>query len=623
VSIGEQSTVSIGPYVLGQVLGRGGMGVVYRATHVHLGREVALKLLAPELTTNDEFRGRFLRESRLAASLDHPNIITVFDAGDFNGTLYIAMRYVEGVDLAQLLRKQGRLDPLAALSLLDQVADALDAAHDHGLIHRDVKPANVMIASGRCYLTDFGLTKDASASPGSAGMTRTGMFLGTLSYAAPEQIEGAEVTASTDIYALGCVLYECLTGTPPFRKETDVALMFAHVSETPRPPSELRPDLPAALDEVLAKALAKSPEDRYATCGELMAAARAAVAPNVQAGMPAEPAPPIPPQRSHATRVASRPLSPSAAYGLPPDSVHYDEVIRYMFDQGTVVPLLGSRVGGTLPDAEKIAADLADSFGIETDDLDLPRVAQQVYVSVGRPDLVRRLRQILAGDSDPSPVHRFLARVPRQLEDLGLAPRHQMIMTTNYDTNLERAFDEENEPYDLAVYVASGPDRGHFVHCPCGGDPEPIAVPNRYDKFPINDYGDLERTVIVKIHGGVTAESFGYSAKDNFVITEDHYIEYLSSNPVESLVPVQILAKLTDSHCLFLGYSMRDWNLRVFLKRIWQDEPLGSKSWAIQRDPDPLEKDFWSQAHVDFFAAPLDQYVEELHRRVVARGVPA
>jgi serine/threonine protein kinase len=632
VSIGEQSTVSIGPYVLGQVLGRGGMGVVYRATHVHLGREVALKLLAPELNTNDEFRGRFLRESRLAASLDHPNVITVYDAGDFNGTLYIAMRYVEGVDLAQLLRKQGRLDPLAALSLLDQVADALDAAHEHGLIHRDVKPANVMIASGRCYLTDFGLTKDAGASPASAGLTRTGMFLGTLHYAAPEQIEGAEVTAATDIYALGCVLYECLTGTTPFTKETDVALMFAHVSEMPRPPSELRPDLPAALDEVVAKAMAKSPQDRYATCGELIAAARAAVTPQGQPGVPGQPASSLPSSQGPGTatlagapptRAASRPPSPSAAWGLPPDAHHYDEVIRYMVDQGTVVPLLGGRVSGMLPDAAQIAADLAQSFGIEADDADLPRVAQQVYVSVGRPDLVRRLRQILAGDCVPSPVHRFLARVPRQLEELGLPPRYQMIMTTNYDANLERAFDEENEPYDLAVYVASGPDRGHFVHCPSGGDPEPIAVPNRYDKFPINDYGELERTVIMKIHGGVTGESFGYSAKDNFVITEDHYIDYLSSNPIESLVPVQILAKLTDSHCLFLGYSMRDWNLRVFLKRIWQDEPLGSKSWAVQRDPDFLEKDFWSQAHVEFFAAPLDKYVEELHRRVLARGVPA
>jgi serine/threonine-protein kinase len=609
------------------------MGVVYRATHVHLGREVALKLLAPELSGNDEFRQRFLRESRLAASFDHPNIITVYDAGDFDGTLYIAMHYVEGVDLAELLRKQGRLEPLAALPLLDQVAAALDAAHERDLIHRDVKPANVMIASGRCYLTDFGLTKHADASGASAALTQAGSFLGTLRYAAPEQIEGREITASTDIYALGCVLYECLTGAPPFSRESDVALMFAHLNEAPAPPTQLRPDLPGAIDHVVAKALAKSPQDRDRSCGELMAAARAAITQQTRARLPAQgPAPPtvftqLPAQATPAAAPATSASSPSrsgsAAYAVPPDEHHYEAVSRYMLDQGTVVPLLGSRVTGTLPDAEKIAADLAQSFGIETDASDLPRVAQEVYVSVGRPDLIRRLRQILAGDCAPSPVHRFLARLPRQLEDLRLPPRHQMIVTTNYDTNLERAFDEEKEPYDLAVYVASGPDRGRFVHFPFGSDPQPIAVPNQYDGFPIDDYGELERTVIVKIHGGVTGESLGYAAKDNFVITEDQYIDYLSSNPIESLVPVQILAKLTDSHCLFLGYSMRDWNLRVFLKRIWQDEPLGSKSWAIQRDPDVLEKDFWSQSHVDFFAAPLDQYVDELHRHMLARGVPA
>ncbi len=626
MSTGEQSRADVGPYVLGQVLGRGGMGVVYRATHVHLGRDVALKLLAPELNDNDEFRRRFLRESRLAASLDHPNVITVYDAGDFNGTLYIAMRYVDGVDLAQLLRKQGRLEPLAALSLLDQVAAALDAAHEHGLIHRDVKPANVMIASGRCYLTDFGLTKQVGASPASTELTRTGMFLGTLHYSAPEQIQGNEVTASTDIYALGCVLYECLTGVTPFSKESQVALLYAHLSDSPRPPSELRPELPRAIDDVLAKALAKSPQDRYRTCGELMASARSAITRQSQSKTPP---PPVPAPLAEADTLAAQPAtspppsrSGSSVYAAP-DERHYEAVIRHMVDQGTVVPILGCRLTGTLPDAEEIAADLAHSFGIDTDASDLARVSQQVYVSMGRPDLVRRLRQILARDLTPSPVHRFLARFPHQLEQLHQRPRYQMIVTTNYDTSLEQAFEEENEPYDLAVYIASGPDQGRFLHVPFGGDPEPITVPNRYDRFPISDYGELERTVIVKIHGGVARESVTAAANDNFVITEDHYIEYLSSNPIESLVPVQILAKLTDSHCLFLGYSMRDWNLRVFLKRIWQDEPLGSKSWAIQRDSDGVEKDFWSQSQVDFFAAPLEQYVEELHSHMMARGVSA
>jgi serine/threonine-protein kinase len=293
------------------------MGVVYRATHVHLGREVALKLLAPQFSGNDEFRARFLRESRLAASLDHPNVITVYDAGDFNGTLYIAMRCVEGIDLAQLLREEGPLEPLRAISLLDQVAAALDAAHEHGLVHRDVKPANVMIASGRCYLTDFGLTKQAAATTASLALTRTGSFLGTLHYAAPEQIEGREVTAQTDVYALGCVLHESLTGAPPFVKDSEVALLYAHLSEPPPPPSELRPDLPGAIDDVVAKALAKSPDGRYRTCAELMSAARAALTQEGGPTVAARPAPPTvasaaPTVPAEPPTVAAEPTAPRA-----------------------------------------------------------------------------------------------------------------------------------------------------------------------------------------------------------------------------------------------------------------------------------------------------------------------
>jgi hypothetical protein len=298
-------------------------------------------------------------------------------------------------------------------------------------------------------------------------------------------------------------------------------------------------------------------------------------------------------------------------------------VIRYLVDQGTVVPLLGSRVPGSSSDAERLAADLARRFGLEVSAPDLPRVAQHVFVSSGRPDLLRSLRQILGKETEPSPVHRFLARFPAQLEQLGLPPAYQMIVTTNYDATLERAFEEANEPYDLAVYVATGNDQGHFIHYPFDRDPELISVPNRYGKFPIDDYGELERTVIVKIHGGVGADNQSYGSKDNFVITEDQYIDYLSTNPVESLVPVQILGKLTESHCLFLGYAMRDWHLRVFLKRIWRGEPLGSKSWAIERDPDVLEKDFWSQFGVEFFAAAVDEYVEALAQHVLARSVHA
>ena len=303
-----------------------------------------------------------------------------------------------------------------------------------------------------------------------------------------------------------------------------------------------------------------------------------------------------------------------------PDERHFETVARYMFDEGTVVPVLGARVYGSLPDANEIAADLARRFELQPDAVELPRVAQHVYVSSGRPDLLRMLRRILAPDLQPSVVHRFLARFPQRLEALGLSPRYQMIVTTNYDSTLERAFEDENEPYDLAVYIGAGDDRGKFVHFPFDRQPELIDVPNTYNRFPIDDFGELERSVIVKIHGGVAGGPDGNRWKDTWVVTEDHYIDFLSGGPVESLVPVQILAKLTESHCLFLGYSMRDWNLRVFLKRTWRGEPLGSRSWAIEHSPDVLEKDFWTNAQVECFAAPLDAYVEQLTTYVLAHG---
>jgi len=269
--------VRLGGYVLGEKIGRGGMGVVYRATHDHLGREVALKVLAPELSGYEDFRERFLRESRLAAVLEHPNVVTVYDAGESDGTLYIAMRYVRGSDLSRFLREQGALAPATALAMLDQVAAALDAAHRLGLIHRDVKPGNVLLAGGNCYLTDFGLTKRARAGDASAALTKTGQFLGTIDYVAPEQIEGRDVDGRADIYALTCMLHECLTGSRPFPKESEVAIICAHLYDPPPRPSTLRPELPAAIDDVVARGMAKSRDDRYATCSELMAAAREAL----------------------------------------------------------------------------------------------------------------------------------------------------------------------------------------------------------------------------------------------------------------------------------------------------------------------------------------------------------
>jgi streptogramin lyase len=269
-------TVFAGYRIVGMI-GRGGMGVVYRATQLALDRPVALKLVAPELAEDSEFRERFKRESRLAASIDHPNVITIHEAGEAAGQLYISMRFVEGTDLGALVAREGPLDPVRAACVVAQVAAALDAAHARGLVHRDIKPANVLVewrdAEERAYLTDFGLTKRSDAG---SELTRTGQWVGTLDYAAPEQVAGGAIDARADVYALGCVLYKALAGGAPFGGREDVAKLYAHVNEEPTPVTEGRPELPSELDEVLRRALAKSPEDRFASAGDLGRAARAA-----------------------------------------------------------------------------------------------------------------------------------------------------------------------------------------------------------------------------------------------------------------------------------------------------------------------------------------------------------
>jgi predicted Ser/Thr protein kinase len=257
------------------VLGRGGMSVVYLAEQVRLGRKVALKLLVPQVIAMDHsFRDRFLQESQLAAHLDHPNIIPIFDAGEEDDCLYIAMRYVDGRDLGQTLQQEGPLSLGRTLFILEQVASALDTAHEHGLVHRDVKPANILLVgdTDRVYLTDFGVAKPTT----SAGLTRTGFFIGTPDYSAPEQIEGRDVDARTDVYALGAVLYSCLTGTAPYARDTEVAVLQAHMLEPPPKLSDARRDLPRALDRVVTTAMAKVRDERYPACGDLLIAARAA-----------------------------------------------------------------------------------------------------------------------------------------------------------------------------------------------------------------------------------------------------------------------------------------------------------------------------------------------------------
>jgi SIR2-like domain/TIR domain len=311
-----------------------------------------------------------------------------------------------------------------------------------------------------------------------------------------------------------------------------------------------------------------------------------------------------------------------------PDAAHYEDVLQQMVDEDNVVPFLGSRMTArrasagegppSLPNNEELAEALAKRFGIKQAEMDLSEIAERVYVTRGRPDLYRALRHLLTVDCEPGPVHRFLARFPQMLEDLGLEKRYQLIVSTSFDAVLERAFDDESEPYDLAVYMASGPDRGKFVHMPFGGPPVPIDDPNSYTKLPIGLDYELQRTVIVKIHGAVDGAVGNYRWKDNYVITEDHYIDYLSKSPAESLVPVQVLDKLRESHCLFLGYPVGDWNLRVFLKRIWEGT-LGARSWAVQPDPDVLEKNLWAQANVDLYSADLGDYVGLLRERLRKR----
>ncbi|MEV6166827.1 serine/threonine-protein kinase [Streptomyces sp. NPDC051954] len=272
-------------------IGRGGMAVVYRARDLRLERTVALKLLAPELSRNDTFRRRFTHESRAAAAIDHPHIVPVFEAGETDGVLYIAMRYVEGSDLRHLLDRQGPLPPPTVLRIAAQVASALDAAHEHGLVHRDVKPGNILVSRGtdsdhpeHVYLTDFGLTKKSLSL---TGFTTVGQFVGTLDYVAPEQISGKPVDGRCDVYGFACVVYECLAGRPPFRRDDDMALLWAHQYDEPPALTEARPDLDSHVDAVFAKALAKSPDDRYDSCLAFVAAVRSAMHGGAASGHPA------------------------------------------------------------------------------------------------------------------------------------------------------------------------------------------------------------------------------------------------------------------------------------------------------------------------------------------------
>ena len=270
-------------YRVEEEIGRGGMAVVYRAYDDHLDRRVALKVLAPNLARDEVFRARFIQESRIAAATEHPNIIPVFSAGEADGVLYIAMRYIPDGDVRTLIDRVGPLPAARACALITQAASALDAAHARGLVHRDVKPTNMLLEiSSRTsqpdhlYLSDFGLAKPSAVA---TGLTATGQFFGTVDYVAPEQIQGDPLDGRTDQYALACAAFEMLSGSPPFRRENGMAVISAQLSDPPPSLSARVPGLPAAADRVIAKALAKSPADRYDRCLDFAEALLAACQP--------------------------------------------------------------------------------------------------------------------------------------------------------------------------------------------------------------------------------------------------------------------------------------------------------------------------------------------------------
>jgi len=263
---------TVGPYKIESVLGVGGMGHVYLATGTD-GEKVALKLVKADLARDDVFRRRFEREARIAQQISHSNVVPVTETGEHEGVPYLAQRYITGGNLAELIEKEGQLDLALACGVAEQVGSGLDALHAEGLFHRDIKPANILLDdAGTAYITDFGLAKDTQGSL----LTKPGQALGSLDYMAPEQIRSEEITRAADVYGLGCVMYECLSGAPPFADRQGMRVLWAHLQDPPLNPSDRRADLPAAVNDAILKALEKDPGDRPQSAGEFAQLLRSA-----------------------------------------------------------------------------------------------------------------------------------------------------------------------------------------------------------------------------------------------------------------------------------------------------------------------------------------------------------
>jgi hypothetical protein len=341
----------------------------------------------------------------------------------------------------------------------------------------------------------------------------------------------------------------------------------------------------------------------------------------------AAPAPVAAPQPADADRPAPEAWEP--APGGPAES-HYRRIAKALFG-GALVPVLGAGAHavtngaswepgcGRLPSAAELARALAERFAVESESTDLAEVAQRVLAAEGSKPLERAVRDLLLRDPiDPGPVQHALARLPALLR-AAECESYPLVVTTTYDTALERAFEKAGEPFDLAVCIAAGKDRGRFLHIPWydaeDRGVQPIARPNEYVEFPIDDYGDLSRTIILKVHGGAVHDAPpGLGVPTGFVITEDDYIGFLSENAVENLVPTQLLTKLRDSHFLFLDYDVREWSLRVFLRRVWHEGEPGATSWAVEGGADEVDDDFWRTLEVERFRLSPADYLANLEQ---------